>query len=117
MPNPIQLPPGPVNPRALTIMAAMLYEETAFRLNVLGHQQNNPGDLRSWGSVPIANHFAKFDTMTDGVLALYKDVLANVGQTLRTFVYKFAPPTDGNNSAAYLAFVSGWTGIGEDETI
>ena len=117
MPNVIQIPLGPVNPRALAILGAMLFEETAFKLNALGHQQNNPGDLRTWGTVPIQNHFAKFDNMTDGVLALYKDILANVGQTLRTFVFKFAPPSDGNNSAAYLAFVSGWTEIAPDDVI
>lgn len=117
MPNIIQIPPGPVNPRVLTIMAAMLFEETAFRLNTLGHHLNNPGDLRTWGTVPLINHFAKFDKMQDGVLALYKDIMANVGKTLRAFVYTFAPPGDGNNSSAYLAFVSSWTGIGIDEII
>ena len=53
--NPIQLPPGQVNPRALALMAAIYHVEGTFSLTSLGHKQNNPGDLRSWGTVPQVN--------------------------------------------------------------
>ena len=75
--------------------------------NNLGRRNNNPGNLRyagQAGAKPGEGGFAMFDTLEDGYNALKKQInldgLRN--HTLRSFVYKYAPASDGNNPIKYL---------------
>lgn len=105
-----------MNSRCLAILCAMCHYEGAFSARSLPFRDFNPLDLRNWGSTPVVDGFARFPTMVAGVEAGYKDVLANVGKPLRTFIFKFAPPNE-NNTNAYLDWVSEWTGIKPEEPI
>lgn len=103
----------------MAIMAAIFHLEGAFTPGAAPWRHCNPADLRSWGDVPVVKGFAQFPSMVQGVRAAYLDIVHNVslGLTLRQFINKFAPPSDENNTDAYLAFVSLWTGIAPDEPI
>lgn len=94
----------------------MCHYEGAFIQGSLPRRDDNPLDLRNWGTTPIVGGFARFPNMVAGVRAGYLDVLANVGRPLRDFIFKFAPPTE-NNTNGYLEWVSNWTGIAPDEPI
>lgn len=81
---------------------------------------NNPGNLRNWGSLPTSRGFAVFPTCDAGWSALRQQVQRNVdrGLTLEEFfggkpgVYPgYAPAADQNQPAVYAANVSTWTGI------
>ena len=81
---------------------------------------NNPGNLRSWGSLPTSRGFAVFPTCDAGWQALRQQVQRNVdrGLTLEEFfggkpgVYPgYAPAADRNQPDIYAANVSTWTGI------
>jgi hypothetical protein len=83
-------------------------------------QNNNPGNLRSWGDRPTLNGFAFFETPADGFLALIKQVNKNIdrGLTLQEFfagkpgVYPgYAPAADDNDPENYASFISKKTGI------
>ena len=80
--------------------------------NSLSYRNNNPGNLRSWGSNPIVNGYAKFPSMVDGWNALYSQIQTNInrGLTLNEFfagkpgVYAgYAPSGDSNTPLAYAA--------------
>ena len=87
-------------------------------------RNNNPGNMRAWGSTPIVDGFAHFATPADGWAALRRQVQKNIGRglTLREFfggkpnVYGgYAPDSDGNRSAHYAEFVAHRVGIEADE--
>lgn len=86
-------------------------------------RNNNPGNLRSWGTVPVVDGFAHFATPVDGWRALHRQVQKNIGRglTLREFfggkagVYGgYAPGADGNHPEHYAAFVAKRVGIKDD---
>jgi hypothetical protein len=89
--------------------------------NALSYRNNNPGNLRSWGSNPIVNGYAQFPTLQAGWDALYSQINLNIsrGLTLVEFfagkpgVYAgFAPGgSGGNDPQSYAAFVAGQVGI------
>jgi hypothetical protein len=88
--------------------------------NALSYRNNNPGNLRSWGSNPIINGYAKFPTLQDGWNALYSQIQTNIGRglTLNEFfagkpgVYAgYAPSADSNSPLAYAARVGSDVGI------
>lgn len=81
---------------------------------------NNPGNLRSWGSLPVSRGFAVFPTCEAGWAALRQQVQRNVdrGLTLEEFfggkpgVYPgYAPAADNNQPLIYARNVSTWTGL------
>jgi hypothetical protein len=91
--------------------------------SALSYRNNNPGNLRSWGSNPIVNGYAKFPTMQDGWDALHSQIQKNIarGLTLDEFfagkpgVYAgFAPSADHNTPLAYAARVGSDAGIPVD---
>jgi hypothetical protein len=91
--------------------------------NALSYRNNNPGNLRSWGSNPIINGYAHFQSMTDGWNALYSQIQLNInrGLTLNEFfagkpgVYPgYAPSGDSNSPLAYAARVGSDVGIPVD---
>lgn len=115
-------PAGGVNPKALAIMTAMAHMEGYFQAirgeHTLAFRNNNPGNIRSWGELPAGEGgYCKPATKPDGFRILYEDILANSGKlTLREFIGKYAPPSDNNQTTAYLSFVSEYSGIGAGET-
>jgi hypothetical protein len=89
----------------------------------IANRYNNPGNLRyaatQNGSAQTASGtFATFATPEDGWAALnsYIDTKANSGQTLRDFIYVYAPPVE-NNTSSYLNYLSGQLGIGADQSL
>lgn len=99
----------------LVLLSAIATSEGYFTAGTVPARNANPGDLRfagQDGSVPSADGgsmpFAKFDCEGRGIAANLRQICKNIqaGDTLRTFVYRWAPPTGpdgGNNSALYLS--------------
>lgn len=86
----------------------------------IAQRNNNPGNLRSWGSNPIVNGYAKFPTAEAGWAALRRQVELNInrGLTLEEFfagkpgVYGgYAPSADSNDPDGYARYVAQQTGI------
>jgi len=88
-----------------------------------GMRNNNPGNIRvsgnAWqGKIPPGQNtdgaFEQFKTYAYGIRAMIKNLLSYYQSglnTLQSIIYKWAPPADGNDSAAYVAFVSLRTGF------
>ena len=86
----------------------------------IAQRNNNPGNLRTWGSNPTSGGFVVFSTPEEGWEALRRQVQLNInrGLTLEEFfggkpgVYGgYAPAADSNQPNVYAANVSAWTGI------
>lgn len=89
-------------------------------------RNNNPGNLRSWGSMPIVDGFAKFPTIEEGWRALYVQVTKNIFVRKLTFREFFcgnksyggyAPDADGNHCKHYAEFVAEFFGAKIDQKI
>lgn len=100
--------------------------EGYFKPGTLAQQNNNPGNLRSWGSNPTRNGFAVFATPEEGWAALRQQIQRNIsrGLTLSEFfggkegVYPgYAPAADQNRPDAYARFVAGRAGIAVDQPL
>ncbi len=81
---------------------------------------NNPGNMRNFpfsinhGSIGGAGGFAVFPSESAGMSAL-QALLSSANYaslTVNATIARFAPPTDGKNTAAYQARVQRMTGIG-----
>jgi hypothetical protein len=91
-------------------------------------RNNNPGNLRAdgksnWQGMTGVDPqgFVQFDTPENGQRALGIN-LANQSQlhglnTVRGIVGKYAPPSDGNDTSAYIAKVAQGLGVGPDDQI
>jgi len=86
-------------------------------------RNNNPGNLRNWGSTPVVDGFASFPTEAAGWDALRRQVELNIsrGLSLNEFfggkpgVYPgYAPAADANSPDTYAAFVGGQVGVSPD---
>jgi hypothetical protein len=82
-------------------------------------KNNNPGNLR-WNSKfkgvvgKSKNGFAIFSSKYAGLAAmenLLKNYIKKGFNTLEKILYRYAPPTDNNNTEAYIQFVSQRSGI------
>lgn len=89
------------------------------------YRNNNPGNLRSSPFQSGSDGaFATFKTEQGGFAALEWDLMkkckgeTSTGltpeSTLRELIYKWAPPSDGNNAEAYLQNIVRMTGFAED---
>jgi hypothetical protein len=88
-----------------------------------GMRNNNPGNIRvsgnSWqGKIPLSQNtdgaFEQFTTYVYGIRAMIKNLLSyyNSGiNTLQSIIYKWAPPSDNNETSAYVTFVALRTGL------
>jgi hypothetical protein len=87
---------------------------------------NNPGDLMYAGQVKAEPHsihgsdgkvrvYAEFPTVADGWAALETQIRldAKRGLTLQEFIRKYAPASDANDPASYLAFVMRALGLSD----
>ncbi len=95
----------------------MMQEEGWFASNSLARKNNNPGNIRTWGQVPVVGGYAHFPSALAGYTALLIDIDANAKLTLRAFLNKYAPAADNNNTFSYLQLVCTLTGFGPDELV
>ncbi len=112
-----------MSPLVLAIAQAIAQKEGFYVSGSIAQRNNNPGNLRSWGSTPIVSGYAKFATVQDGWNALYSQIQTNIGRglTLNEFfagkpgVYAgYSPSSDGNQPIAYATFVGSQVGIPVD---
>lgn len=89
----------------------------------IAQRNNNPGNLRSGlnqvGSENTASGtFATFATPADGWAALQAQIdrQAGQGQTLRDFIYQYAPPSE-NNTSSYLNNLVSSLGVSADSSL
>ena len=103
--------------------AAIARYEGYYTAGSVAQRNNNPGNLRSWGSYPVVNGFVQFPDAETGWAALRSQVQKNIdrGLTLDEFfsgksgVYPgYAPAADNNQPSKYAATVATWLGISSD---
>lgn len=94
-----------------------------------GMRNNNPGNIRvssnAWqGKIPLSQNtdgaFEQFKAYVWGIRAMIKNLLSyyeNGLNTLQSIIYKWAPPSDNNNTAAYVAFVANKTGFSPTQAL
>jgi hypothetical protein len=86
---------------------------------------NNPGDLRHSphsqhpGGPSHANDIGSIDTVQHGWQDLERQlqIYADEGLTLRQAINLYAPPSDHNETSAYLAFVAKGLGVDPDTPV
>lgn len=94
----------------------------------LAYRNHNPGNLRaSPFAHSIKDGYAVFRNDFVGLMALHWDLMQkarghtvtglNEKSTLRDLIFTWAPPSDGNDSEAYLANVIRKTGFKETTTL
>lgn len=81
-------------------------------------RNNNPGNIRpgdNWrGMIGTNGGFVVFENCAWGLRAMGKAILTELSRgnnTLEKLIYEWAPPSDGNNTEQYLAYVSQFSGI------
>lgn len=88
-----------------------------------GLRNNNPGNIEfskknNWvGQLGSDGRFVKFSSPEHGIRALGKNLLSYSRQgyvTPEQIITKWAPPEDGNDTEAYIKFVSGYLGVSRD---
>lgn len=98
-------------------------ESGNFNPTSLAMRNNNPGNLRSWGSYPVVGGYVKFPDYATGLKALQTQVQKNIdrGLTLEEFfagkagVYAgYAPAADSNSPSSYARTVASWLGLSTD---
>ena len=97
-----------------------------------GERNNNPGNINlrngagtviNWQGLSAKqtdSRFAQFDNVAYGIRALHKNILTIFGRgadTVQKIVSAWAPPSDGNNTAAYIANVCTRTGFAPAQQI
>jgi len=90
-------------------------------LNESPHPGNNPGNLRSAAGVPTVNGFANFQSQQDGYAAMAALLgsypAKHHADTIASVINTWAPPSDHNDTAAYIADVSKWTGFAPNQKL
>lgn len=84
-----------------------------------GIRNNNPGNLRSWGSAPVVGGFARFQNAAQGLSAMAGNLLVYMNRgwnSLRQIAMHWAPPGE-NNTAAYIQNLMKRTGFGADAAL
>lgn len=91
-----------------------------------GYRNNNPGNIRyltahAWnGQVDNDNGYAVFDTPQNGTRALGHQLQAYIARgltTSRAIVSTWAPPSDGNDTEAYIDDVATQLSVGPDDDV
>ena len=102
------------------IARAIATMEGFYKSGSLAQRNHNPGNLRSWGSLPVRDGYVVFPNEEAGWSALSRQVRKNIdrGLTLEEFfagkpgVYGgYAPAADQNRPLEYARFVSQATGV------
>lgn len=84
-----------------------------------GERNNNPGNLNYAGQAGATlespgGRFASFETAYDGLRAMARQLMLYAGRGINTvsdIISKWAPPSDGNNTSAYIDAVSQGLGV------
>lgn len=91
-----------------------------------GVRNNNPGNLEASSSNPWVGQtgsdgrFAKFETPEHGIRALGRNLLSYQRQgidTVSDIINRWAPPTDNNDTAAYIKSVCAQLGVKADQPL
>ena len=91
-----------------------------------GFRDNNPGNLRPgtqpWlGEIAPDGGYCRFDIPENGIRAMGKNLLAYQSKdqckTIRAIIGRWAPPSDNNDTPAYIAAVAADVGIDADRLI
>lgn len=91
-----------------------------------GIRNNNPGNLEysktnPWmGQTGYDGRFAKFETPEHGIRALGRNLLSYQRQgidTVTDIINRWAPPSDNNNTDAYIKAVCAKLGVTEDQQL
>jgi hypothetical protein len=107
-----------------SISQAIATMEGWFKPGTIAQRNNNPGNLRMWGNLPVVDGYAVFPTPDAGWAALNRQVDLNIsrGLSLQEFfsgkagVYGgYAPAADANDPRGYAQYVAGQIGV--DPTI
>lgn len=93
--------------------------EAIFRQEGMPAAYTNPGNLRSapWlNHAALSNGFWQPATRAEGIAGSAHCVALRIaqGQTLRQLISAWAPPSDHNNTEAYIANVKLWAGIPDE---
>lgn len=86
----------------------------------LAQRNNNPGNIRyvgQTGAVQGAGGFAAYPSPEAGQQALLDWVNSHSNLTLTQALNVYAPPSDNNDTANYINFVSSQTGIDPNEVL
>jgi hypothetical protein len=103
-----------------SIVRAIAAMEGFYKPGSLASRNNNPGNLRSWGSLPVKDGYVVFPNVEKGWEALRRQTRKNIdrGLTLEEFfsgkpgVYPgYAPSADGNQPMGYARFVASASGV------
>lgn len=98
----------------------------AYATKPRGIRNNNPGNLNFAGQAGATKEggengrFAVFESMRDGISALYKQIQLYFSRgvnTIESVVNKYAPADDNNNVQAYIKQLVGATGKQADEKL
>ncbi|RWT23732.1 lytic transglycosylase domain-containing protein [Raoultella planticola] len=84
-----------------------------------GERNNNPGNLNFVGQAGASlerpgGRFARFETAFDGLRAISRQLMLYAGRGINTvekIISTWAPPSDGNNTPAYIQAVSRQLGV------
>lgn len=103
--------------------SAIATMEGFFKEGSVSERNNNPGNLRSWGSLPTVDGYVKFPSFETGMRALKSQIGKNIdrGLTMQEFfggkpgVYGgYSPAADKNNPHGYAQYVAGRVGVRPD---
>lgn len=101
-------------------------ESGNFKPDSIAMRNNNPGNLRSWGSYPVVGGYVQFPDYATGMKALQTQVQKNIDRGLNLYeffggkagVYAgYAPAADSNHPRTYAETVAGWLGISAGATL
>jgi len=114
---------GTISPTAANAIAGAIQTQEGWYPGSVSYQNNNPGNLvyaGQPGATLGVGGFAAFSSYADGQAALVNqiqldatrgtDVNGNPTTTLSQLIGSWAPASDGNDTAAYIANVSAATG-------
>lgn len=112
---------------AVVLIALYLSRNKIRSFMTRGYINKNPGNIRpdgkQWvGEVPKSTdkEFKQFTSMPYGYRAMFvnlKGYFARGLNTIEQIISAWAPSKDGNNTKAYIAFVSKKTGIPSDKVL
>lgn len=91
----------------------------------LGFRQNNPGNIRNAGAfyqgeISTNSAFKQFENMAYGFRAmtsLLHNYIKTGHNTVSKILYRYAPPTDGNNTSHYVGSVCKAANVKEDQVL
>lgn len=97
-----------MTPDVNLIAAAIAHMEGFYSVKSLAHRNSNPGNIEH----PDGG-FVVYPDPSVGWAALVADITANGGKTLRSFITRYAPPSE-NDTATYIQTVAAICGCSPD---